>query len=718
MKLKEFLNEDYLEVLDIILKNPTKQEFSNFIKKIKSEAASYYGKDTLFFLRFILDSRGNLYIVSGYNLIHLDMALKIGKTDKKFKDVFRGYVDYNIVKNKFAFPMKKSNVKEAMKNKNLKKLVGSDVVGSLNEDSKELNTILVNPTKQELLKYAREIEKTPNPFKMYSMSNRIFFRFVLDRKRNIYVVNGYAMIHSQLVGKMRKIDNEAKSIYNGFIDYDPEIKKFKSIENLKSLEKKNKNLKRLFEDINEETEDIFRTVLLNPTKTEFRKLVNEIYRTGEYNKNLDNIDFRFVYDKGKDNLFIGSAYGILHYSLREKARKLNDNINPESGYVTFMFKTKKFEFSHKFGRYFDKKILKNKNLKKLTESNINEESDELKTVLVNPTKQELLKFAKEIEHSYTDLKYNPNSDIFFRFILDEEGNVYLANGYAMTHSEMAEKIKYDGAFRGYIEYNWKTKNFESSVSQGFMKKNKNFRKLLKLTEETEEKTILVNPTKQELLKLERKDFKNNAPSFRYIVTTNGDFYFALARSSTHENIREKLRSLKPIPSVINKGYITYFIKEKMWDIYGAKSRKFKSNKNWKKVVGNDLLNESLDYVKFKYDNYHNDKVPRVKVIDTEYPGRKGQKTYGQRKDLLGWNINYVKNKRYAKRAIDDIESFAKLLSADKDEVYKRIKYFFPEQAKFIRRYMRKHIKGLKHKKGMLWRKTTYPEIKAYNKEAF
>lgn len=132
----------------------------------------------------------------------------------------------------------------------------------------------------------------------------------------------------------------------------------------------------------------------------------------------------------------------------------------------------------------------------------------------------------------------------------------------------------------------------------------------------------------------------------------------------------------------------------------------------------ELLNEDLAYVKFKYDNYKNDPTPRVKVLDTEYPGIKGQKTYGQRKDLLGWNINYFKNKRYAKQAIDDITSFAKLLSADNKEMYDRIKYFFPEQAKFIRRYMMRHVKGLKHRKGIFWRTATKPDIKKYNDEAF
>lgn len=141
-----------------------------------------------------------------------------------------------------------------------------------------------------------------------------------------------------------------------------------------------------------------------------------------------------------------------------------------------------------------------------------------------------------------------------------------------------------------------------------------------------------------------------------------------------------------------------------------------------KEIINDIqeksLNEELAYVKFKYSNYKNDPTPKVKALDFKYPGRPEQNTYGQRDDILGWNINYFKNKRYAKKAIDDIESFAKLLSADKDEVYKRIKYFFPEQAQYIRRYMRRHVKGLKHKKGVFWRGTNYPELIKYNKEKF
>jgi len=90
------------------------------------------------------------------------------------------------------------------------------------------------------------------------------------------------------------------------------------------------------------------------------------------------------------------------------------------------------------------------------------------------------------------------------------------------------------------------------------------------------------------------------------------------------------------------------------------------------------LNEDAVLVKFKYDNFKQDPNPKVKVLDFEYPGQKGQKSYGKRSDVLGFNVNYYENKKYAMRAIDEIDSFARLLSANKEEKYKRIKYFFPD----------------------------------------
>tara|TARA_Y100000310_G_scaffold345026_1_gene461262 strand:+ start:4584 stop:4982 length:399 start_codon:yes stop_codon:yes gene_type:complete len=130
------------------------------------------------------------------------------------------------------------------------------------------------------------------------------------------------------------------------------------------------------------------------------------------------------------------------------------------------------------------------------------------------------------------------------------------------------------------------------------------------------------------------------------------------------------------------------------------------------------INEALQLIKFHYSNYKHNKRPRVKVLDYEYPGIKGQKTYGKRNDLLGWNINYFKNKKYARKAVDEIDSFARMLGAENEEKYKRIKYFFPEQAKFIRRYMRKHIKGLKRKDKWRWKNTDYSELIRMNRTSY
>ena len=114
------------------------------------------------------------------------------------------------------------------------------------------------------------------------------------------------------------------------------------------------------------------------------------------------------------------------------------------------------------------------------------------------------------------------------------------------------------------------------------------------------------------------------------------------------------------------------------------------------------LNEDAVLVKFKYDNFKQDPNPKVKVLDFEYPGQKGQKSYGKRSDVLGFNVNYYENKKYAMRAIDEIDSFARLLSANKEEKYKRIKYFFPDALPLLRRYNKTYIKNLKTKNGEDW----------------
>jgi hypothetical protein len=133
---------------------------------------------------------------------------------------------------------------------------------------------------------------------------------------------------------------------------------------------------------------------------------------------------------------------------------------------------------------------------------------------------------------------------------------------------------------------------------------------------------------------------------------------------------------------------------------------------------NDKIYEDLQLVRFKYSNYKQDPKPKVKVLDFQYPGQPHQKTYGQRDDLLGFNLNYFKNKKYAAKAIDDIDGFARLLSANNKEKWKRLKYFYPEVLKYIRRYNRKHINGIKQKKTFFWKSTTYDKLEKDNREMF
>jgi len=131
---------------------------------------------------------------------------------------------------------------------------------------------------------------------------------------------------------------------------------------------------------------------------------------------------------------------------------------------------------------------------------------------------------------------------------------------------------------------------------------------------------------------------------------------------------------------------------------------------------NELLNEELPLIQFKYTDQKHDKHPKVKVLDFNYKGIKGQKTYGKRHDVLGFNYNYFKDKKKDKQAIDDIDSFARMLNADNKEKYKRIKDFYPDAIKHIRRYKKSSIKDLKMKKGLLWYPASWAEAEKKDKE--
>lgn len=128
-----------------------------------------------------------------------------------------------------------------------------------------------------------------------------------------------------------------------------------------------------------------------------------------------------------------------------------------------------------------------------------------------------------------------------------------------------------------------------------------------------------------------------------------------------------------------------------------------------------LFKEDLNLVKFKYTNWKHDPVPEVKILDYEYT-KDGEKN--NRKDLLGWNLNYYSNKQEAAKTIDDIDSFARLLSANNKEKYERVKYFFPDQAALIRRYKKDNVKNIKMKDGKKWVKTNFDELVMKHKSNF
>lgn len=140
-------------------------------------------------------------------------------------------------------------------------------------------------------------------------------------------------------------------------------------------------------------------------------------------------------------------------------------------------------------------------------------------------------------------------------------------------------------------------------------------------------------------------------------------------------------------------------------------------KNYLKEV--DLINEELQYIKFSYKSVNsNDPKPKVVVLDFVYPGKKGQKTYGQREDLLGFNLNYSKDKKYAKKAIDEIDTFARLLGAGKKEKWDRVSDFFPDVKEFVRRYKRENMKNIRRKDGWFWKKANFDDLIKFDKESF
>ena len=116
------------------------------------------------------------------------------------------------------------------------------------------------------------------------------------------------------------------------------------------------------------------------------------------------------------------------------------------------------------------------------------------------------------------------------------------------------------------------------------------------------------------------------------------------------------------------------------------------------------LNEELELVKFRYPSKHC-KKPRVLVIDANYPGRKDEKHYGERLDVLGVNIMYAPHseRKRIQKALSEIDLFSDFLGADKLERYRRLKDFAPDYVlPYLRRYKKEKMKNVKLKRGFFY----------------
>lgn len=124
------------------------------------------------------------------------------------------------------------------------------------------------------------------------------------------------------------------------------------------------------------------------------------------------------------------------------------------------------------------------------------------------------------------------------------------------------------------------------------------------------------------------------------------------------------------------------------------------------------LEEELAYAKFKYHSKKShDKLPKVIVLDNDYIyDGKGNVKPG-RHDILAFNLNYSKDKKTDKKAVDEIVSFAQLLKKDKKDIYQRIKKFYPEIVKNnIRCYKPERMKKLKKKDGWFWKQCSVVDL--------
>lgn len=185
-----------------------------------------------------------------------------------------------------------------------------------------------------------------------------------------------------------------------------------------------------------------------------------------------------------------------------------------------------------------------------------------------------------------------------------------------------------------------------------------------------------------------------------------------------ENINEFFSKDYPIKTLY--GNMTYNILYESGDWYILGENKIFSS--LKKLINyineeyDDMLDipleEDLAYAKFRYksDNSHDPK-PKVLVLDNDYIYNGRGKIVPGQHDILAFNLNYSKNKKIDKQAVDEITTFAHMIKKNKQDIYKRIKAWRPEVIPMIRHYKPENMRKLKKKEGWFWRQCSIADLK-------
>lgn len=114
-----------------------------------------------------------------------------------------------------------------------------------------------------------------------------------------------------------------------------------------------------------------------------------------------------------------------------------------------------------------------------------------------------------------------------------------------------------------------------------------------------------------------------------------------------------------------------------------------------------VITEDMRTAKFSYDNYKNDPNPKILILDDNYRFNGRGKEIPNQHDILGYNINYVKNSKEIKK-IKEIFNTAEKAKKEKLDIYKEIKEKYPASLRYIRHYKKSAIKNFKEKKGLLF----------------